>query len=46
MVIDAAPGPGVFHLRDESVAGRGVQAGLRDGRWVEIADRIHGGPEE
>jgi hypothetical protein len=46
MVIDAAPGPGVFHLRDESVAGRGVRTGLRDGRWVDIADRIHGEPGE
>jgi hypothetical protein len=43
-VIDAAPGPGVFHLRDESVLGRGVQGGLRGRRWADIADRIHEGP--
>ena len=44
MVIDAAPGPGVFRLRDESVPGSGTQAGLREGHWVDIADRIHDGP--
>jgi hypothetical protein len=43
VVIDAAPGPGVFHLRDESVSGRGVRPGLRDGRWAAVADRIHEG---
>jgi len=43
-VIDAAPGPGVFHLRDESVSGQGVHSGLRDGQWAAVADRIHEGP--
>jgi hypothetical protein len=44
-VIDAAPGPGVFHLRDESVSGRGVHPELGEGRWTTLADRIHEGPD-
>jgi hypothetical protein len=43
-VIDAEPGPAAFRLRDESVSGSGVQPGLREGRWVDIADRIHDAP--
>jgi hypothetical protein len=43
-VIDVDPGPSVFHLRDESVSGRGVQAGVRGGRWDDVASRIREGP--
>lgn len=32
-----------FRLKDESFAGKGVQPGVEEGRWIEIRETIYEG---
>ncbi|MDX2086750.1 MAG: hypothetical protein SFX73_02815 [Kofleriaceae bacterium] len=45
LVLERQPPKQPFRLRDASVAGRGLQAGMHDGDWEQLRGMIYGEEE-